>query len=67
MAFDQFAERIPMASSTLQGRSTWPEIQKQLGADIDWPADAANQAAPRRRISGANRNRLDMLTVVGQP
>ena len=58
---------MPIASSTLHGLFTWPEMQNSLvpvllGRPID-----ENQAAPRRMMSGATAIDSTLLTVVGQP
>jgi hypothetical protein len=58
---------IPIASSTLQGRSTWPEMQNSLVPTLFGRPIAANHAAPRRRMSGATAMDSTLLTVVGQP
>ena len=58
---------MPIASSTLQGRSTWPEMQNSLVPTLLGRPIAANQAAPRRRMSGATAIDSTLFTVVGQP
>ena len=58
---------MPIASSTLQGRSTWPEMQNSLVPTLFGRPMPANHAAPRRRMSGATAINSTLLTVVGQP
>ncbi len=57
----------PISSSTLHGRSTWPETQKSLVPVLFFLPRPANQSAPRRRISGTTAIDSTLLTVVGQP
>jgi len=56
-----------MASSTLHGVLTWPEMQKSLVPALFFAPKLANHAAPRRRIAGAAAIDSTLLTVVGQP
>src|SRR6185437_15062309 len=56
---------IPMASSTLHGFMTWPEMQNSLVPVLFGRPMAANQAGPRRRISGTAAIDSTLLTVVG--
>ena len=56
-----------IASSTLQGLFTWPEMQKILVPVLFGRPMPANQAAPRRRMVGATAIVSTLLTVVGQP
>ncbi len=58
---------IPIASSTLQGCSTWPEMQNSFVPTLLGRPIAENHAAPRRRMSGATAIDSTLLTVVGQP
>ena len=52
---------MPISSSTLQGLFTWPEMQKSLVPVLFGRPMPANQAAPRRRMVGATRDRLDVV------
>ena len=63
------SSRIGMliASSTLQGWFTWPEMQKILVPVLRGRPIPANQAAPRFRMVGATAIVSTLLTVVGQP
>src|SRR5271166_33040 len=56
-----------IASSTLQGEFTWPDRQKILVPVFLGRPIPANQAAPRRRISGTTAIVSTLLTVLGQP
>ena len=56
-----------IASSTLHGVFTWPEMQKILVPAFFGRPIPANQAAPRRRIVGTTAMVSTLLTVVGQP
>ena len=58
---------MPIASSTLHGFSTWPEMQNSLVPVLFGRPMAENQAAPRRRMSGATAIDSTLFTVVGQP
>ena len=58
---------IDMASSTLQGLFTWPEMQKSLVPTLLGAPKPENQAAPRRRMVGATAMDSTLFTVVGQP
>ena len=58
---------MPIASSTLHGRCTWPEMQNSLVPVLFGRPMPANQAAPRRRMSGTWAMVSTLLTVVGQP
>jgi hypothetical protein len=58
---------MPIASSTLHGLLTWPETQNSLVPALFFAPKPENQAAPRRRISGATAIDSTLLTVVGQP
>ena len=58
---------MPIASSTLQGFCTWPEMQNSLVPVLLGRPMPANQAAPRRRMSGTTAIDSTLLTVVGQP
>ena len=58
---------MPIASSTLHGLFTWPEMQKILVPVFCGRPIAANHAAPRLRIVGATAIVSTLLTVVGQP
>src|SRR6202051_4051333 len=52
---------IPMASSTLQGRSTWPEMQNSFVPTLLGPSVAGNPPRPAAREMGPPRNRLDIV------
>src|SRR3984893_3116231 len=56
-----------IASSTLHGLFTCPEMQKSLTPRLFGRPKPANHAAPRRRISGATAIDSTLATVVGQP
>ncbi len=56
-----------MASSTVQGFSTWPEMQNSFVPVLFGRPMPANQAAPRRAMSGTTAIDSTLLTVVGQP
>ncbi len=56
-----------ISSSTLQGRSTWPWMQKILVPLFFGRPKPANHLAPRLRISGTTAIVSTLLTVVGQP
>src|SRR5262249_18038497 len=58
---------IPMASSTLHGAFTWPDKQNILVPVFLGRPIPANQADPRRRISGTTAIVSTLLTVLGQP
>src|SRR5262249_40331078 len=58
---------MPMASSTLHGLFTWPEMQNSLVPVLLGRPMDENQAAPRRMMSGATAIDSTLLTVVGQP
>ncbi len=58
---------MPMASSTLHGFSTWPEMQNSLVPVLFGRPMPANQAAPRRMMSGTAAIDSTFCTVVGQP
>src|SRR6185312_12580902 len=58
---------IDMASSTVHGFSTWPEMQKSLVPALFGLPNEANQDAPRLRIVGATAIDSTLLTVLGQP
>src|SRR5690606_34012206 len=58
---------MPIASSTLHGLFTWPEMQKILVPLFLGRPIPANQAAPLRRIAGPTAMVSTLLTVVGQP
>src|SRR4029079_15461657 len=58
---------IDIASATLQGWFTWPEMQKIFVPVLRGRPMLANQAAPRFRIAGAPAIVSTLLTVVGQP
>ena len=58
---------MPIASSTVQGRFTWPEMQKTLVPVLFGRPKPANHAAPRRRMVGATAIVSTLLTVVGRP
>ncbi len=57
----------PIASSTVQGRSTWPEMQNSLVPVLFGRPMPANHAAPRRMMSGTTAIDSTLFTVVGQP
>ena len=57
----------PMASSTVQGFSTWPEMQNSFVPVLFGRPMLANQWAPRRKMSGTTAIDSTLLTVVGQP
>ena len=54
---------MPIASSTLHGAFTWPDRQKILVPVFLGRPIPANQAAPRRRISGTTAIVSTLLTV----
>src|SRR4029079_4279527 len=56
-----------IASSTLHGLFTWPEMQNTLVPVLLGPRVTAKQAAPRRRMVGAIAMVSTLLMVVGQP
>src|SRR5579862_8180012 len=56
-----------IASSTLHGLLTWPEMQKTFVPVLLGRPIPANQSAPRRRIVGATAIDSTLFTVVGQP
>src|SRR5271166_1338166 len=58
---------IDMASSTLQGLLTWPEMQKSLVPKLLCAPKLVNHDAPRLRIVGAAAIDSTLLTVVGLP
>ena len=58
---------MPIASSTLHGLFTCPEMQNSLVPVLFGRPIEENQAAPRRRMSGATAIDSTLLTVVGQP
>src|SRR5271166_592421 len=58
---------IDMASSTLQGLLTCPEMQKSLVPELFLAPKLENQAVPRRKIVGATAMDSTLLTVVGEP
>jgi len=58
---------MPIASSTLQGWFTWPEMQKILVPVFRGRPIEANQLAPRLQISGETATVSTLVTVVGQP
>ena len=58
---------IDIASSTLHGLLTWPEMQKSLVPVLLGAPKLENHAAPRRRMVGATAIDSTLLTVVGQP
>ena len=58
---------IDIASSTLHGWFTWPEMQKSLVPALFFAPKLANHDAPRRRIVGATAIDSTLLTVVGLP
>ena len=51
----------PISSSTLQGVFTWPDRQKSLVPVLLGLPSAANQVAPRRRMSGTTAIELDIV------
>src|SRR5437764_1422061 len=58
---------IDIASSTLHGWFTWPEMQKILVPVLRGRPMPANHAAPRFRMAGATAIVSTLLTVDGQP
>ena len=52
---------MPIASSTLHGLFTWPEMQNSLVPVLLGRPMPANQAAPRRRIVRRDRDDLDVV------
>lgn len=56
-----------MASSTVQGRLTWPDIMNSLVPTLFGRPNEENQLAPRRRMVGVTAMDSTLLTVVGQP
>src|SRR5512147_3207246 len=56
-----------IASSTLHGLFTWPEMQKTLVPVLLGRPKPANQLAPRRRMVGATAIDSTLFTVDGQP
>jgi hypothetical protein len=58
---------IDMASSTTQGRFTWPDIAKSLVPALFGRPKPANHCAPRRRIVGTTAIDSTLFTVVGHP
>src|SRR5471032_3121085 len=56
-----------IASSTLHGLFTCPEMQKSLVPVLLGRPNPANQAAPLRRIVGATAIDSTLFTVEGQP
>ena len=57
----------PIASSTVQGLSTWPEMQNSFVPVLFGRPMPENHAAPRRKMSGTTAMDSTLLTVVGQP
>src|SRR5579863_7844939 len=58
---------IDIASSTLHGLLTWPEMQKTLVPALLGAPKPENQVAPRLRMVGATAIDSTLLTVEGQP
>src|ERR1700761_2347606 len=58
---------IDIASSTLHGRSTWPEMHISLVPVLFGRPKPVNQPAPRRRMVPTTAIDSTLLTVVGQP
>src|SRR5438270_13960231 len=58
---------IDIASSTLHGLFTWPEMQNTFVPVLFLAPKPANHAAPRRKIVGATAIDSTLLTVVGEP
>ena len=58
---------MPIASSTLHGFSTWPEMQNTFVPVLFGRPMPANHSAPRRRMVGATAMLSTLLTVVGHP
>ena len=56
-----------ISSSTLQGFSTWPWMQKILVPEFFGRPKPANQSAPRRRMVGTTAMVSTLFTVVGAP
>ncbi len=56
-----------IASSTLHGLLTWPEIWNSLVPVLFFWPKPGNQLAPRRRMVGATAIDSTLFTVVGQP
>src|SRR5512143_2676151 len=56
-----------IASSTLHGLFTWPELQNTLVPVLLARPMPANHFARRRRMVGATAMDSTLLTVVGQP
>ena len=52
---------MPIASSTLHGRSTWPEMQIQLGAGVVRPADAGEPGRAAAQDVGHLGDGLDIV------
>ena len=60
-------KEIDIASSTLQGRFTCPEMLNSLVPVLFGRPMPANHDAPRRKMVGATAMDSTLLTVVGQP
>jgi len=58
---------MPISSSTLQGRFTWPEREKILVPVFLGRPRPFHHSAPRRRMVGATATVSTLVTVVGQP
>ena len=58
---------IDIASSTLHGLLTWPEMQKSFVPKLLGAPKLVNHEAPRLRMVGATAIDSTLLTVDGQP
>src|SRR5690606_33092445 len=56
-----------IASSTLHGLFTWPEMQNTLVPALLGRPKLANHLAPRRKMVGTTAIDSTLFTVVGQP
>ena len=67
MLLDQFAEGNAHRLFDIAGLVHMARDAEELGADIVGPADAENQAAPRRMMVPATAIDSTLLMVVGAP
>ena len=58
---------VPIGSSYVPGRTTWPETQKSFGPGLFSGPIERNQSAPRSTMCGTQASVSTLLTMVGQP
>ena len=58
---------MDISSSTVQGRFTWPLMQKSLVPALFLRPKDENHSGPRRRMVGATAMVSTLVTVEGQP